>query len=121
MTRDQQKRLNAMCGDLEKQVRLNLEGRYIHRTKLKGGDLGRVLDKDSWRWMFCGTYKGNKFVPAIEGYGFILLGGSSRDLSVEDASNVIEMLFAFGGERDVEWTDPDEQSALNAYELESRQ
>ena len=121
MTRDQQKRLNAMCGDLERQVRLSPSGRYVHRRALLvGGEpVGIVLDKDSWRWMFCGTYKGSKFVPALEGHGFILLGGSSRDLNVEDASNVIEMISAFGNERDVEWTDPEEIAAREAYEQQT--
>ena len=78
MTRDQQKRLNAMCGDLAEQVALTDGGEYINAYEPCA--LGkRRLDKDSWRWIFCGTYKGWKTVPAIEGSGFVMLGAILRE------------------------------------------
>lgn len=120
MTRDQQKRLNAMCGDLEKQVLLSEEDGYIHyMTPRHANSRVMRLDKDSWRWLFCGTYKGWKTVPAIEGAGFVMLGASSRDLTVEEAGDVMTMIEAFGAERGVQFTDPEESALMNAYELES--
>lgn len=108
MTREQQNRLNAMCGDLEAQIRLSSDGRYLHKSQVAAN--GTKLDKDSWRWIFVGTYKGWKAVPAIEGAGFIMLGASSKTLSIEDASAVIDMLFAFGNERGVQWSNPQESA-----------
>lgn len=105
MTREQQKRLNAMCGDLAEQIRLAGDGQYIHREQGPGV---QQLDKDSWRWIFCGTYKGWKSVPAIEGAGFVMLGASSRTMTVAEASDVMEMIAAFGNERGVVWSDPSE-------------
>lgn len=118
MTRDQQKRLNAMCGDLERQVLLHPHGRYVNwREAVCDG--ARRLDKDSWRWIFCGTYKGWKTVPAIEGAGFVMLGASSRDLTVEEAGDVMTMIEAFGAERGVQWTDPKEAAMRAQYEAEA--
>ena len=119
MTRDQQKRLNAMCGDLERQILLTQDGRYTHRHNYPAS-LGVCVDKDSWRWIFCGTYKGWKTVPAIEGAGFVMLGASSRTLTVEECGDVMTMIEAFGAERGVVWSDPQEAAAVEAYEAQAR-
>lgn len=118
MTRDQQKRLNAQCGDLADQICLTKKGHYAHKNSIGAWLHGveRMLDKDSWRWIFCGTYKGWKTVPAIEGSGFVMLGASSRDLTVEEAGDVMTMIEAFGAERGVQFSDPAEQAAMAAYE-----
>jgi hypothetical protein len=106
VTREQQKRLNAMCGDLCVQITLCADGRYRHVNEVRGREEFRRIGKDDWRWIFCGTYKGWKTVPAIEGAGFVMLGASSRDLTVAEAGEVMEMISAFGAERGVIWTDP---------------
>jgi hypothetical protein len=116
MTREQQKRLNAQCGDLEQQVRLNACGRYVNARQAPDGI--RVC-KDSWRWIFCGTFKGWKTLPAIEGNGFVMLGASSRDLTVEEAGDVMTMIEAFGLERGVQFSDPREAAMRAQYEQEA--
>lgn len=120
MTREQQKRLNAMCGDLAAQIVLTASGHYAHKDSGWANKNGTqcAIDKDSWRWIFCGTYKGWKTVPAIEGNGFVMLGASSRDLTVEEAGDVMTMIEAFGNERGVQWSDPAEQAAMAAYEAQ---
>lgn len=119
MTREQQKRLNAMCGDLERQIALTPEGRYVNRSVFPWTTGASRVDKDSWRWIFCGTYKGWKTVPAIEGAGFVMLGASSRNLTVEEAGDVMTMIQAFGDERGVLWTDPEETAMRAAQEMEA--
>ena len=117
MTRDQQKRLNAMCGDLERQVRLDGHGNYINTNSvMEPGEIR--IGKDSWRWMFVGTFKGWKTLPALEGNGFIMLGASSRDLSVGECMDVMLMMQAFGDARGVHWSDPAEAAAVAAYEAQ---
>ena len=115
MTREQQKRLNAMCGDLEQQIRLSPSGNYVNHHDCQDGIR---VDKDSWRWIFCGTYKGWKSVPAIEGAGFVMLGASSRTLTVEEAGDVMTMIEAFGVERGVQFSDPREAAMREQYEQE---
>jgi hypothetical protein len=83
----QNDRLNAMCGDVAKQV-------VWH---------GQRLTRDDWRHMFVASFrKGQKVVPGIDG-GFVVLGASSRQLTEAECSEVIELLFAFGAEHNVQW------------------
>jgi hypothetical protein len=88
-TLEQNARLNAMCQDVAKQVPWH----------------GQRLSKDDWRHMFVASYrKGQRAVPGIDG-GFVVLGASSRDLSVSECSDVMEIIAAFGAENGVVWSD----------------
>ena len=88
-TNEQNAKLNAMCGEVAAQVEWH----------------GQWLSKDDWRHMFVASYrKGQRAVPGIDG-GFVVLGASSRDLRVKECADVIEIIYAFGAERGVEWSD----------------
>jgi hypothetical protein len=51
--------------------------------------------------MFVASYRqGQRVVPGIEG-GFVVLGASSRDLSVSECGDLMELIAAFGAERGV--------------------
>lgn len=92
-TSEQNRKLNAMCGDLAEQVLWH----------------GQAIGKDDWRHMFVAAYrKEQRIVPGING-GFVVLGASSRKLTVSECSEVIEMIYAFGAEREVIWSDPAER------------
>lgn len=94
-TLDQNAKLNAMCGDVAAQVEWH----------------GQWLSKDDWRHMFVASYrKGQRAVPGIDG-GFVVLGASSRDLRVKECADVIEIIYAFGAERGVEWGDEQRRAA----------
>lgn len=98
-TSEQNKKLNAMCGDLAEQVLWH----------------GQAISKDDWRHMFVAAYrKEQRIVPGING-GFVVLGASSRKLNVGECMDVIEMLYAFGAERGVVWSDP-KDVAYQTYE-----
>jgi len=89
-TLEQNDALNAMCGDIAKQV-------IWH---------GQKLSRDDWRHILVASYrKGQRAVPGIDG-GFVVLGASSRELSVAECSDVIELGRAFGAEHQVKWSDP---------------
>lgn len=92
---EQNKKLNAMCGDLSEQVLWH----------------GQALHLDDWRHMFVAAYrKEQRIVPGING-GFVVLGASSRRLTVAECADVIEMLYAFGSENGVMWSEPKMQEA----------
>ena len=94
-TSEQNKKLNAMCGDLAEQVLWH----------------GQALHKDDWRHMFVAAYrKEQRIVPGLNG-GFVVLGASSRRLTVSECADVIEMLNAFGAERGVVWSDETREAA----------
>lgn len=83
-TLEQRKLFNAACGDLSDQLRWH----------------GNRLSKDDWRHLLSGTVLGWRMMPAIDNgegrQGFIMLGGSSLDLTKRQCTEAIEMAFAIG-------------------------
>ena len=77
MTDAQRRLLNAVCGDLANQISWH----------------GFKLTKDDFRHMIAGTMLGWRMMPAIDrgqgAAGFIMLGGSSLDLSRSQAKDAI--------------------------------
>lgn len=87
-TLEQNRTLQSMCADVARQVEWH----------------GQRLSHDDWRHMFVAAYrKQQRIVPGIDG-GFVVLGASSRDLSIAECSEVMELVWAFGAERDVKWS-----------------
>lgn len=84
LTEQQRKILNAACGDLADQIRWH----------------GNRLSKDDWRHLIAGTILGWRMMPAIDrgegAPGFIMLGGSSLNLSKEQCVDAITMAFHIG-------------------------
>lgn len=63
---------------------------------------GRRYTPDQWKVLFmhaCGREV--QFLPGLDGKTFIPWGQSSSDLSVEEMSNLIEFMFAWGAENGV--------------------
>jgi hypothetical protein len=84
LTTQQRKIFNAACGDLAEQLKW----------------YGFRLSKDDWRHFISGTVLGWRMLPGInrgEGApGFIMLGGSSLDLSKPQCSEAITIAFGIG-------------------------
>ena len=85
MTDAQRKMLNAACGDLA-------AGMSWHSNR---------LSKDDWRHFISGTVLGWLVLPGIDRgdgkpAGFVMLGGSSLDLTRQGATDAIEIAFAIG-------------------------
>lgn len=84
MTDQQRKMLNAICGDLAAQLSWH----------------GNRLSKDDWRHMLAGTMLGWRMMPAIDrgegAAGFIMLGGSSLNLSRSQAADAITVAVQIG-------------------------
>ncbi len=87
-TRLQNDKLQALCGEVAAQV-------VWH---------GQKLSQDDFRHMFVASYrKGQRAVPGIDG-GFVVLGASSKDLKVAECADLIELVFAFGAEHGVKFS-----------------
>jgi len=56
---------------------------------------GATLTADEFRWLVCADILGQKAVRGIHG-GVVLLGGSSRQLKKEQASDAITLAFSIG-------------------------
>lgn len=94
----QNAKLNVMCQEIAQQVEW----------------YGLRLGKDDWRNIFLASYrKGQRAVPGIDG-GFVVLGASSRDLSIGECVDVIELIYAFGAEHGVKWSEHEQDSQGSA-------
>lgn len=69
---------------------------------------GISLAPDDWKLVFLDALKREaRFVPNIDGTGFVNLGRSSSDLSKEEMSELIELIFAFGAQHGVKFNEPE--------------
>ena len=92
---DQNARLWASLGDISKQV-------VWH---------GRKLDSESWKHVFSSSLKKLDVVPNIESTGFVALGLSTSRMTKAELSELLELVYAFGAERDVQWSEPMQAAA----------
>ena len=64
---------------------------------------GQKLTAEEWKDVFTAALKRQKVVPGIDG-GFVVLGSSTRRMSVAEMSELIDCATAFGAERGVNFT-----------------
>lgn len=68
---------------------------------------GLRLTPDDWKLIFLdGLKQEMRLVPNINGTGFVNLGRSSSDLSVEEFGDLMTLIEAFGAEHGVTFTEP---------------
>ena len=71
---------------------------------------GEKLTKEEWKDVMTAGLTKQRAVPGIDG-GFVMLGVSTSKQSKEWLGQLIELIYAFGSERGVQWSEP----ALAAY------
>jgi hypothetical protein len=92
---DQNAKLWAMLSDVASQVKWH----------------GLSLEPNDFKLMFLDALKREvRVVPNIDGNGFVNLGRSSSDLSVAEMSDMIELIYHFGAQHGVEWSEPQDSS-----------
>ena len=67
------------------------------------------LGSEDWKAMFMASLNKQRAVPGIDG-GFVGLSGRSSRLNKEEFSQLIEVIYAFGSERNVAWSEPSLQT-----------
>lgn len=87
-TLDQNKLMWALLSDVSRQV-------VWHGQKLESGE---------WKDVFTAALKRQKVVPGLEG-GFVVLGTSTSRMTKQELSELVELILAFGAERDVAFKD----------------
>ena len=87
-TTDQNSKLWPMLDDVSKQVEW----------------YGRKLSTDDWKHIFSASLKKQEAVPGIDG-GIVVLGQSTSNLSKRDFADLIEIIYAFGAQHNVQWTE----------------
>ena len=73
---------------------------------------GQRLDKEDWKLIFLAALnRETRIVPNLENNGFVNLSTSSSKLSKAQFADLIELIYKFGADRGVVWTDPKEKAA----------
>lgn len=93
-TLDQNAKLWAMLSDVSRQVEWH----------------GTTLTPDEWKDVFTAALKRTKVVPGIDG-GFVVLGQRTSTMGKALFAELIELIYAFGADQAVQWTDPAERKA----------
>lgn len=86
---DQNAKMWAMLADLSRQVEW----------------YGQRLTSEEWKDVLTAALKKQKAVPGIDG-GFVVIGARTRNMTIREMSDLVELMYAFGAERDVQWSDP---------------
>ena len=72
---------------------------------------GKRLTQEDWKHVFSSSLRRLDVVPNLDGTGFVALGLSTSRMSVREMSDLIELMFSFGAERGVNWTEPRQVAA----------
>lgn len=67
---------------------------------------GLKLDSEDWKNIITASWRGQRNVPNIEGTGFVMLGVSTKKLSVKEMGEVLDVIQAFGNEQGVKFSAP---------------
>ena len=85
---DQNARMWAMLADVAKQVEW----------------YGRKLTPEAWKCVFSASLKKQDVVPGLHG-DFVVLGQSTSQMTIREMGDLMELVAAFGAERDVRFAD----------------
>ena len=66
---------------------------------------GAKYNEEDWKDLFTAVLKGQRTAPGLEG-GIVAFGVRTKRLSKGNFSNLIEYMYAFGSERNVQWSEP---------------
>ncbi len=72
---------------------------------------GEKLKPEDWKHVFTAALTKQKAVPGIDG-GFVVLGQSTSQMNKQQFSELIEVIYAFGANQGMTWSEP----ALQVYE-----
>ena len=70
---------------------------------------GEKLDTDDWKDMFMSSLNKQRAVPGIDG-GLVGLSKRTSKLDKEGFAQLIEVIYAFGSEQNVAWSEPSLQT-----------
>ena len=70
---------------------------------------GRKLASEDWKHVFSSSLRKLEVVPNLDGTGFVALGQSTSKMTKRELSDLIELIYSFGAEKGVIWSEPKEQ------------
>ena len=78
---------------------------------------GEKLTSEEWKCIFVAALKKQRVVPGVDG-GVVVIGAHTSQMSVEDMSDLLELVRAFGSERGVQWGDDTDSPGSGSSSLE---
>jgi len=91
---EQNRRMWAMLTDLSEQLQWPVDGEM------------QWLSKEDWKVIVsAGLRRTQRIAKGIEG-GFVMLGASTSRMTMKDFAEMIELMFAFGADHGIAWSDP---------------
>ena len=92
---DQNRKLWACLNDISRQVDWpGFDGKLVK------------LRPEEWKDIFSASLGNGKTVPGLDGRSFVVVGLSTRRMSKAQFSALLELIQAFGADRNVRWSDP---------------
>lgn len=82
----------------------------LHDLSIQVDWYGQKLSQDEWKDVLTAALKKQKVVPGLDG-GFVILGQRTSTMGKKDFSELIELLFAFGAQQNVTWSDRNLEAA----------
>ena len=77
--------------------------------------MGLRYPAEDWKILFLHALgRETRFVPALDGHSFVPIGQSSSDLSVEEMSELLEFISAYGAEHGVVFHEPPNPAEMRA-------
>jgi len=76
---------------------------------------GQKLEAEDWKDVFTASLRHARVVPGIDKGTYVPLGMHTSTLTVEEMTNLIELIYAFGAEHNVIFKDPKEQNSDEAH------
>jgi len=93
-TLEQNAKLWAMLGDISRQVQWPVNG------------VMQYLDSEDWKaLMTAAAHQEIRMAQGLNG-GVVMLGRSTKRMTVAELGDVIECMYAFGEEKGVRWSEP---------------
>ena len=82
----------------------------LHDLSIQVDWYGQKLSPDEWKDVLTAALKKQKAVPGIDG-GFVILGQRTSKMGKKDFSELIELLYAFGAQQNVTWSEQNLEAA----------
>jgi hypothetical protein len=67
---------------------------------------GQKLTSDDWKDVFTASLRKTRVVPGIDAGSFVPLGMRTSDMSKAEMADLIELIYAFGADHNVQWSEP---------------
>lgn len=67
---------------------------------------GKKLTPEDWKTVFAASLRNTRVVPTIDGDGFVPLGMSTSKMSIKEMTALMDLIDAFGAERNVQFSEP---------------